>query len=132
MMKKDIENRADIQLLVDTFYTKVKADRTIGHFFSEVVPVDWETHLPRMYSFWETVLLGQASYKGNPMVKHAALHQQQALDENHFSRWLELWQQTVNELFEGPMAESAKRKPEQMKVIMMSKLNPADIPVRLA
>lgn len=123
-MKKDIENRVDIQLLVDSFYTKVKADATIGCFFNAVIPVNWEAHLPRMYSFWESVLLGQASYKGNPVVKHMNINRLQPLLEGHFDRWLELWQQTVNELFEGSIAESAKRKPEQMKIIMLSKMHP--------
>lgn len=123
-MKKDIENRQDIQLLVDTFYTKVKADATIGYFFSEVVPVNWQSHLPRMYSFWETVLLGQASYKGNPLLKHIDINRLQPLLDKHFDQWLVLWHQTINELFDGPIAESAKRKPEQMKIIMLSKMNP--------
>lgn len=123
-MKKDIENRQDIQLLVDNFYTKVKADATIGYFFSEVVPVNWQSHLPRMYSFWETVLLGQASYKGNPLLKHIDINRLQPLLDKHFDQWLVLWHQTINELFDGPIAESAKRKPEQMKIIMLSKMNP--------
>ncbi|GGH58738.1 hemoglobin [Filimonas zeae] len=123
-MKKDIENRQDIQLLVDNFYTKVKADATIGYFFSEVVPVNWQSHLPRMYSFWETVLLGQASYKGNPLLKHIDINRLQPLLDKHFDQWLVLWHQTINELFDGPIAESAKRKPEQMKIIMLSKMHP--------
>lgn len=123
-MKKDIENRQDIQLLVDNFYTKVKADVTIGYFFREVIPVNWESHLPRMYSFWETVLLGQASYKGNPLLKHIDINRLQPLLHEHFDQWLVLWRQTINELFEGSIAESAKYKPEQMKMIMLSKMNP--------
>ena len=40
-MKKDIKNRTDIKLLVDTFYYKVKTDKLIGHFFTEVVQIHW-------------------------------------------------------------------------------------------
>lgn len=121
-MKKDIDNIEDIKQLVDNFYDKVRADPMIAHFFSEVVQVNWTTHLPKMYSFWETVLLGKASFKGNPFIKHAAIHQQQPLQAIHFGRWLELWQQTIEELFEGKTAESAKRKPELMTTLMLSKL----------
>lgn len=128
-MKKDIADSNDIQLLVNSFYNKVKEDAVIGYFFSQVIPVNWEAHLPRMYSFWETVLLGQASYKGNPVIKHIAINEKQTLQEEHFNRWLALWQQTIDELFEGTVAESAKKKPEQMKMIMMSKMQPITIPV---
>jgi truncated hemoglobin YjbI len=31
--KPDITNRADIELLVNSFYAKVKEDKTIGFFF---------------------------------------------------------------------------------------------------
>ncbi len=47
-MKKDILNRKDIEVLVDKFYEKVKVDKTISHFFTEVVKVDWENHLSVM------------------------------------------------------------------------------------
>ncbi|BAV06126.1 hemoglobin [Filimonas lacunae] len=128
-MKKDIENSADIQLLVNTFYDKVKEDPNIGFFFSEIIPVNWNTHLPRMYSFWESVLLGEASYKGNPVLKHVEINQKHPLQQAHFGKWLELWKQTIDELFEGPTALCAQKKPEQMIAIMMSKINPISISV---
>ncbi len=70
---KDIQERKDIELLVDEFYKKVLKDDVIGHFFTEVVQLDWEKHIPIMYDFWETTLLGNIKYKGNPMVKHIEL-----------------------------------------------------------
>lgn len=35
---KDISSRADIQLLMEHFYEKVKRDDTIGIIFNEIVP----------------------------------------------------------------------------------------------
>ncbi len=55
-MKKDIENRKDIELLVRSFYDKVKADDTIGYIFNDIAKVNWEKHLPVMFDFWENVL----------------------------------------------------------------------------
>ena len=40
-MKKDIETRDDIELLVNSFYEKVKADPVIGHIFTDVFKVNW-------------------------------------------------------------------------------------------
>ena len=64
---KDLATREDIELQVNSFYNKVVKDDVIGFFFKDVVKVDFEQHLPKMYSFWESILFGQMTYKGNPM-----------------------------------------------------------------
>ena len=65
-MKNDITNRDDIKLLVDDFYKKVQADELLGPVFSHV---NWPHHLPIMYDFWSSMLLGDQSYRGNPLQK---------------------------------------------------------------
>jgi hemoglobin len=72
-MKYDIQNRADIELLVNTFYEKVRENKVLGYIFENVVQIDWENHLPRMYSFWASLLLSEHSFSGNPMQKHIEL-----------------------------------------------------------
>lgn len=119
---KDITTRQDIIHLIDSFYTKVVKDDLIGSYFTEVVTLDFEKHLPVMYNFWESVLLGGTSYKGNPMIKHIQLHQKKALEEKHFNRWLTLWEQTINEHFTGSVADQAKHRAKSIKGIMMFKL----------
>ncbi len=47
-MKKDIESREDIELLVNQFYNKVNQDTLLAPVFSHV---DWPNHLPIMYNF---------------------------------------------------------------------------------
>jgi len=56
-MKKDIENRTDIEQLVRSFYDKVNTDDTIGYIFNDIAKVNWEKHFPVMFDFWENVLL---------------------------------------------------------------------------
>lgn len=68
-MKKTIENRDDINLLVRSFYVKVRADKEIGFFFNETIQ-DWEGHLEKLTDFWETNLFGGKKYKGNPIAVH--------------------------------------------------------------
>ncbi len=121
-MKKDITNRKDIQLLVDTFYTKVKGDPVIGFFFTEVIQLKWDVHIPIMYDFWDTILFGNMGYKGNPVLKHVELHQKEPLDQKHFDRWLALFTETLDELFEGKIAELAKSKASTMAQLMMYKI----------
>jgi hemoglobin len=107
---------------VNSFYTKVQADELLGHVFNDVAQVNWERHLPVMYSFWETVLFGVASFKGDPMGKHVALSDRTPLTEAHFTQWLHLWHGTVNEFFEGKTATSAKDKASLMKTLMLGKV----------
>ena len=117
-MKKDLQNRADIELLINTFYDKVKKDALIAFFFKDVVPVNWEKHLPTMYNFWENIVFYTGGYEGNPMEKHQNLHKMHPMNKAHFQRWLELFTSTVDELFEGEKAELIKQRALSIATVM--------------
>jgi len=121
-MLKDIENRNDIIKLVNSFYTKVKTDPMIGHYFTKVVPVEWEKHLPLMYDFWETVLFYAGTYTGNPMQKHMAIHEMSHFTKNHFVQWTHLFEQTVDELFKGSNADAIKHRAQNISAVMQIKI----------
>jgi hemoglobin len=105
---RDIETRADCERLVRAFYQRVLADPIIGWIFVDVAKLDVEAHVPRIASFWETILLGARSYGGGAFAPHAALNERVRLRAGHFERWLVLWRATVDELFTGERAELAK------------------------
>jgi hemoglobin len=107
-MPRDIEDRADCERLVRAFYGRALEDPLIGWLFTDVARLDLEAHVPRITSFWETVLLGARSYAGGAFRPHAALHMRAELRAAHFERWLVLWTETVDELFAGERAELAK------------------------
>lgn len=117
-MRKDIENRSDIELLVNEFYTLVQADELIGNIFNEIIRDQWPRHLSKMYSFWETVLLGNHTYSGAPFMPHAKL----PLEQKHFDRWLLLFGNTIDTYFEGPVADDAKARASKMAVMFLSKI----------
>lgn len=121
-MKNDITNRNDIELLVNTFYDKVKANPIIGHIFNDIAKVDWEHHLPKMYSFWASLLLGEHSFSGNPMQKHIELSKQTKMTNVEFSEWLLLFTQTTGELFKGEKAEEAKTRAANIARLMLHKI----------
>jgi hemoglobin len=104
----DIEDRADCERLVRAFYSRALVDPMIGWIFVDVAQLDLEAHVPRIASFWETVLLGAHTYGGGAFAPHARLHAQVGLRSGHFERWLALWSATVDELFTGERAELAK------------------------
>jgi hemoglobin len=105
---RDIEDRADCERLVRAFYARALVDPMIGFIFTDVAKLDLEEHVPVIASFWETILLGTPSYSGGAFRPHAELHAQVPLRDGHFERWLALWRTTVDELFAGERAESAK------------------------
>ena len=124
-MKPDINNRKDIELLVDTFYGKVKTNETIGYIFSDVANVDWVSHMPIMYSFWASVLLDERSYYGNAMSPHIALSKLIPLTQIEFDAWMILFKTTVDQLFEGEKADEAKFRAENIARLMMHKIEMA-------
>ena len=125
-MKSDIQSAGDIQLLVNSFYEKVKKDDIIRHFFVEVIKVDWEKHLPVMYRFWENVIFHTGTYTGNPMEVHQQLHQKCPMHTFHFERWIFLFNETVDELFEGEKAFQIKQRALSIATVMQIKI--AELP----
>jgi hemoglobin len=104
----DIQTREDCERLVRAFYGRALTDPVLGFIFVDVAKLELEEHVPRIASFWETILLGARSYSGGAFAPHAALHARVRLRAGHFERWLWLWRTTVDELFAGERAELAK------------------------
>lgn len=121
-MTKDIKNRKDIELLINSFYDKVKEDAVIGFFFTEVVQVNWEKHLPVMYDFWENVVFQTSNYNGNPMDKHIDLNKKSAIAMKHFQRWTLVFNETVDELFSGTKADLIKQRALSIATVMQIKI----------
>ncbi|MFV0416505.1 MAG: group III truncated hemoglobin [Chthoniobacterales bacterium] len=119
----DIGSREDVESLVNHFYNKVRKDTLIGPIFDEVVKIDWETHLPKMYNFWETVLLGSNSFRGNPLGAHMALTAETEMSWPKFQRWLQLFNETLDDLFQGERTEHARRGAEDMANVIYSRIN---------
>ncbi len=121
-MKNDIRNIEDIKLLVDTFYNRVGTNTLLGPIFNDVAKVDWEKHLPIMYSFWDSVLFGTRGYTGNPMDAHFRLNQKRNLTSEDFNTWKSIFMETVNDLFEGEVADLAKKKAVSIADLMFYKI----------
>jgi hemoglobin len=99
----DILTKDDVTLLITEFYKKVRQDNQLSPHFARV---DWAHHTPVIIDFWNMILLGDSSYKGNPFLKHVNL----PLQREDFSRWLLHFTNTVDEHFAGEKAEEAKQR----------------------
>lgn len=116
-----LDSREAIITMVDLFYQKVKTDELLGPVFAHV---DWPAHLPIMHNFWSSMILGDLSYQGNPFAKHIHLK----ITEKHFSQWLQLFDETIIQNFEGEHAQEARRRAAQIASVWSYKLstqNPA-------
>jgi hemoglobin len=100
---REIENEADVHELVQTFYQKVMEDELISPFFKRL---NFEEHLPKMEFFWRFVLLDEPGYTTSVTDKHMHMR----LKEEHFKRWILLFNQTLDELFIGEKVELAKQR----------------------
>ncbi|MBI3883351.1 MAG: group III truncated hemoglobin [Sphingobacteriales bacterium] len=125
-MKVDINTRADIEMLINAFYTKVKKDETIGFIFNDVIKINWEHHTPLIIDFWETILLDNPIYKNNAMEVHYDINKKTPLQQHQFDQWLLLFNETVDELFEGKISMLAKTRAKSIASIMLLKMNSAN------
>lgn len=123
-MKQDIQNRNDIELLVHTFYAKVRKNEEIGYFFNTMIQ-DWDAHLIKLADFWESILFRIPKYNGNPALAHikTATQFDHTIDETHFNTWLKLWKETNNELFTGPIASTAIERSTMIANVQLNMLN---------
>mgnify|MGYP001377657548 CR=1 FL=1 len=117
--KKDITTREDIELMVNSFYEKVRKDELLAPIFTERIPGSWDKHLDIMYRFWETVLLSKATYQGSPFNKHADMD----VGKQHFDAWVALFHQNIDEHFSGEKAEEAKWRAKTMAQLFQHKLD---------
>ncbi len=123
---RDIQTRADCERLVRAFYGRALTDPIIGWLFTDVAKLDLEAHVPRLTSFWETILLDAHSYGGGAFRPHLELNFKTPLKQGHFDRWLELWRTTVDELFSGPRADLAKSHAERVGQAFQARLRSFD------
>lgn len=114
----DIQNEADITLLVHRFYDKVREDTLLAPVFNERIGNHWPAHLQKMVYFWQTVLLDDRKYFGSPFPPHARL----PISHMHFERWMQLFTATIDELFQGEKAAEAKWRAGKMAELFEIKI----------
>jgi hemoglobin len=117
-MKTDILTKEDIKLMVDSFYDKVNKDELLSPVFNIEADVNWPEHLPKMYAFWGTQLIGTQDYTGRPFPPHMELK----ITPAHFERWLKLFIENINENFEGVTADLAIYKAKNIAAVFQYKL----------
>jgi hemoglobin len=107
--RRSIETVADVEELVRRFYQAAIPDPQLGPIFHDF-QVDWSVHIPTLVAFWARELLGEPGYSGRTVRAHAPVLDCRSFGEAEVDRWLELWAETVDELFTGEVATLAKSR----------------------
>lgn len=116
--KQDIKGLDDIKILVNTFYYKVRENELLAPVFNAQIQDRWTQHLEKMYTFWQTVLLGEHTYYNSPFPPHAKL----SVNHVHFEQWLRLFTETIDDLFSGEKADEAMWRANKMAEMFEMKI----------
>jgi len=118
-MKTAITTRKDPELFVNGSSEEVRENKALGYIFDDVAEFEWETHLPKMYSFGSAIQLSVHRFSENPMQKHIALRKQTAMTDKEFSEWLHLFIETADDLFFREKVNEAKLRAENSARLML-------------
>lgn len=121
-MKKDIVSRKDIEIIVDAFYSKVRKDKLLGTIFNDIFKLNWDKHLETMYNFWDNILFYSGTYQGNPMNLHTHISKVTSIKKTHFKCWQKLFDETVDEHYEGDKANLIKKRAANIAKIMQENI----------
>ncbi len=105
-----------IEDLVTTFYARIRKDAELGPIFERVIGADWTPHLKTMCDFWSSVMNTTGRYKGRPIPAHIKLT---GIEPRHFARWLALFGETAESLFEPHLAQAFLMRAEKIAASLM-------------
>jgi hemoglobin len=128
MTQNDICNRGDIDRLMNAFYGTAMVDPELSFIFNDVARLNLAHHLPIIGDFWETMLFRSGDYQRhgrNPITVHAELDAKTPLLPQHFDRWLMIFNESVDGLFQGERAELVKSRAAQIARRMLEFLGRA-------
>jgi hemoglobin len=124
--KPDIDSREQVERFVRVFYARLLRDPQLGPIFLDVAEVDLAVHLPHIVDYWSKLLLGERGYRRHTMNIHRRLHGKQELRREDFERWLDHFRIAVDDGWEGPGAERARRIATAIAGNMVTALNITD------
>ncbi|MCK5638398.1 MAG: group III truncated hemoglobin [Flavobacteriaceae bacterium] len=121
-MKNDVTNREDLYLIVSEFYKKLLVNKELKHFFEKFQDKDTlEKHLNVLVDFWDNILFYSGTYQKNAMQPHINLHQKKPFSQIHFETWLQLFNESIDENFEGEQVSLLKNRALSVATVMRIK-----------
>src|SRR5690625_1697541 len=83
---QDSITEENIEVMVYTFYSRIRRHDTLGPVFNDRLEGRWKLHQENMVDFWSNVFLRTGRYFGNPLIKHRNV---KTIERWHFAEWLD-------------------------------------------
>jgi hemoglobin len=106
----------DLYETLVAFYARVETEPLLAPYF---VPVDMVAHMPRIESFWATLIFHAGTYAGSAFQPHLAMP---GLTGRHFARWVATLEAILDARFEGPTTERMKALAHRVAYSMQVRL----------
>ena len=120
---KAITTREDIKFIITEFYKKLIADAEMLPFFEEIIKKNHlEPHLDVITDFWQDILLDTSSYENNVLQKHLDFNKKMPFEKKHFEKWLHYLIATIDDYYEGDIAERMKGRARSIAMVMQVKM----------
>ena len=124
-MQNSEVTKENLNKMVVLFYTKILKDEIVGPFFIEKLGDDlnnehWVPHIELLTDFWASIALGDPTYRGNPFGPHVNIAN---ISRVAFSRWLELFSQTLDIIYIPQIADQFKQRSTVIAGNFMRNLN---------
>jgi hemoglobin len=99
-----------------SFYEKAILDDQLAPFFvnelgDDLKDEEWVDHIDLLADFWLAKLEGERTYIGNFVGAHIKLPH---IKREVFARWLELFSETADEIYEPELATRFKKKGQEL------------------
>ncbi len=123
MSKYNRITKESIRAMVDSFYPTILADPITAPPFiekvgSDIESAEWREHLELLTNFWAMSALGDLDYTGSPLAPHFNLD----LTKEQFDRWLELFAQAIDRVYEKDVGEFFKQRSQNIAQNFMRNL----------
>lgn len=118
-----------IESVVFAFYKKATTDFLIGYHFRKIAsenestqnhplkpPIEaFKDHIPRINHFWKNQLLGTPLPSGESPFDLIGVHKALSVRKGEIGRWVQIFEETLNEVLEANTEESKKLKLDWLK-----------------
>lgn len=108
---RDLDGVEEVQEMVTRLYVDIVQDELLGPYF-DFGPdfIDWLAHIGNVTDYWSHVLLYAPGYPIDTIERHRPLHDRDPFTPDLFDRWLQIFEDTVDGGWSGPVATRAKKR----------------------
>ena len=106
----------DLHETLLAFYALVEEEPLLAPYFEGI---DMIAHMPRIVSFWATMLFHTGTYSGSAFLPHLTMP---GLTGRHFERWVATLEGVLDARFIGPQTELMKTLAHRIAYSMQVRL----------